>query len=676
MKRTTSVLAASLFLSACALLITSCAGNEIQSPQPPVTSLKDNPATVPETNQVAVVAPAAQTHSAKHSAIAVTSGPNYPVDQYTQPASAAAVVAAPAVIAAPAVVQSQPTAPLQQNYMGDGNWWPWLLLLLLLAALGWWIWSRNRRDKDYLPMDTALNNKGTFTVGAALAEQGLLGVDAGLTEKKLLGLDAAGSAGQAILGKHVKKHKALLAKRARAHQSVLAKHARSAHRLKLAKEAELAAQEIAAKHAASAKKGFLAKIARARHRRLLAKKAKAHQAVLAKHARVTHRLNLAKEAEAAAQALSAKHALLTRQAAIAKHARSAHRLKLAREAALAAQEVAAKHAALAKKGILAKIARLRHRRLLAKRRRAYQALLAERAKAHQAVLAKHARSTHRLKLAKEAEAAAQAVVAKHAASEKKGLLAKAAASRHQRLLAKRALAHQAVLAEHDEATHELNLSKEEEGAAPAASTVPVPSTASTMPVASAVPEKHAELLSPRISAKASALGNKTILPTDAGMGHDEILVQGAGLNEVVKVSIRRGATFQEIIVSVARMGNFPAANAHLFLEDEQTPLNPNHRVDAKHPLHKIHHVHTQKEIGVEVHFNGQEHQTNFSPATTVRKVLAWAAHEFKIPDQDGKEVFLSMPDSSQPLQDTAHIGRFVPHDQNKLVLKVMNPTRV
>jgi hypothetical protein len=266
-----------------------------------------------------------------------------------------------------------------------------------------------------------------------------------------------------------------------------------------------------------------------------------------------------------------------------------------------------------------------------------------------------------LKLAKEAEMAALAAAAKHAASAKKGLLAKAAGLRHQRLMAKRAQAHQAVLAEHEEATHQLNLFKKSEAAATAASVVP---------------EKHAELIHPGVSEKASALGNKTILPTDAVMGHDEILVQGAGLNEVVKVSIKRGATFQEIIVSVARMGNFPAAKAHLFLEDEEVPLNPSHRVDAKHPIHRIHHVHTQKEIGVAVHFHGQEHQTNFSPATTVRKVLAWAAHEFKIPDQDGKEVFLSMPDSTEPLQDTAHIGRFVPHDQNKLVLNVMNPTRV
>ncbi len=671
MKYITPVLANALLLGACVLLITSCAGTGVKDPEPPVTVLKSEPASPSDTNEAAVPIASSDNGALKSSASSqpavVASGKNYPVDQYTQPAPAAAVIAAPAVVAAPAVItavsQPQPV-PLQRGFMGDGGWWPWLLLLLLLLALGWWLWSRNRRDKDYLTIDKALNNKGNFRVGAG--DQGLLEADAVLADQKLLGMDNE-SADEAVLAKHVKKHKALLAKRAKAHQSALAKHTRSAHRLKLAKEAALAAQAIEAKHAAAAKKGILAKIARARHRRLLAKKSKTHQAVLAKHARLTHRLNLAKEAEAAAQALSAKHALMTRRAAAAKQARADHRLKLAKEAALAAQEIAAKHAALAKKGLLAKIARLRHRRLLAKRRRAYQALLAERAKAHQAVLAKHARSARRLKLAKEAEMAALAAAAKHAASMKKGLLAKAAGLRHQRLLVKRAQAHQAVLAEHEEATHQLNLSKDAEGAAPAASVAPV---------ASAVPEKHAELIHPGTSAKGSMLGNKSILPTDSGMGHDEILVQGAGLNEVVKVSIKRGATFQEIIVSVARIGNFPAAKAHLFLEDAETPLNPSHRVDAKHPIHKIHHVHTQKEIGVEVHFNGLEHQTNFSPATTVRKVLAWAAHEFKIPDQDGREVFLSMPDSSEPLQDTAHIGRFVPHDQNKLVLNVMNPTRV
>jgi hypothetical protein len=124
------------------------------------------------------------------------------------------------------------------------------------------------------------------------------------------------------------------------------------------------------------------------------------------------------------------------------------------------------------------------------------------------------------------------------------------------------------------------------------------------------------------------------------------------------------------------MGNFPAKKAYLFLENAATPLNPNDLLDAKHPSHKIHHVHTQKEIAVLVHFNGHDHHMKFSPATTVGKVLTWATTQFKIPEHDGTKVFLSIPGSAKHLQDEAHIGRFVPHDKNRLELNVNAPQAI
>jgi hypothetical protein len=155
-----------------------------------------------------------------------------------------------------------------------------------------------------------------------------------------------------------------------------------------------------------------------------------------------------------------------------------------------------------------------------------------------------------------------------------------------------------------------------------------------------------------------------------------ILVEGPGMSEVIEVKVKTGAQLQEIIVAVARVGNFSAENAYLFLENEKTPLNPQHLLDAKHPRHKIHHVHTQKEIGVGVFFNGQEHKMHFSPATTVKKVMGWATHEFKISDQDATEVYLSIHGTSAPLSGTAHIGRYVAHDKHTLELDVITPAKV
>jgi hypothetical protein len=148
--------------------------------------------------------------------------------------------------------------------------------------------------------------------------------------------------------------------------------------------------------------------------------------------------------------------------------------------------------------------------------------------------------------------------------------------------------------------------------------------------------------------------------------NEVILVEGAGLKEVVEVSVKSGAQLQEIIVAVAQIGNFAPEKAHLFLEDEAIPLNPEHHLDAKRPHpKKVYHVHTQKEIEVKVFFNGQEHKRHFSPATTVKKVKAWAT----------EEVHLSLHGTSEPLSETAHIGRFVAHDKNKIELDVNIPKK-
>jgi hypothetical protein len=117
---------------------------------------------------------------------------------------------------------------------------------------------------------------------------------------------------------------------------------------------------------------------------------------------------------------------------------------------------------------------------------------------------------------------------------------------------------------------------------------------------------------------------------------------------------------------VAQAGNFSPENANLFVGDTAVPLNPKHHLDAKHPVHQIHHVHPQKEIEVKVFFNGQEHKMHFSPATTVNKVLAWATHE----------VYMSLHGTTESLGGTAHIGRFVAHDKHTLEMDVITPAKV
>ncbi|HXL73372.1 MAG TPA: hypothetical protein VN963_07080 [bacterium] len=160
------------------------------------------------------------------------------------------------------------------------------------------------------------------------------------------------------------------------------------------------------------------------------------------------------------------------------------------------------------------------------------------------------------------------------------------------------------------------------------------------------------------------------------LADDEVLVHGAGMADPVKVSVKPNAPFQEVITSTARIGKFPEKNAFIFSENETTPLDASLPLDAKHPRHKILHVHPQKEIIVTAFFHGKEHKMRFSPATTIKKVTAWAAYQSEIFDRDTTEVFVAIHGYSAPLTGTAHIGRFVTHDQDHLELDVITFEKV
>lgn len=72
-------------------------------------------------------------------------------------------------------------------------------------------------------------------------------------------------------------------------------------------------------------------------------------------------------------------------------------------------------------------------------------------------------------------------------------------------------------------------------------------------------------------AKEAQLAAEAAKAQAALLAQEEILVEGAGLAGMVKVAIKPGATFQEIIVSVAQIGNFPATEAHLFWKTKIFP---------------------------------------------------------------------------------------------------------
>ncbi|HVZ80514.1 MAG TPA: hypothetical protein VHE12_06870, partial [bacterium] len=101
---------------------------------------------------------------------------------------------------------------------------------------------------------------------------------------------------------------------------------------------------------------------------------------------------------------------------------------------------------------------------------------------------------------------------------------------------------------------------------------------------------------------------------------ETILVEGAGLSELLKITIKNGSKLQEIVEVVAKKGGFSPKEAFLFIEDQEGPLNLELVIDEKYDRKRVHHVHRAKTIEVIVFYERGEKKRSFSPSTTVGKV--------------------------------------------------------
>jgi hypothetical protein len=123
---------------------------------------------------------------------------------------------------------------------------------------------------------------------------------------------------------------------------------------------------------------------------------------------------------------------------------------------------------------------------------------------------------------------------------------------------------------------------------------------------------------------------------------------------------------------IGLLENEPSPAAGL-TKDAPAPSSPYLLLATNHPRPNLN---PQKEIIVTAFFNGQERQMHFSPATTIKKVAAWAVYQFEIPEEKQKDAYLAIHGYSVPLIDTAHLGRFVMRNKTNLELDVKTITRV
>lgn len=153
----------------------------------------------------------------------------------------------------------------------------------------------------------------------------------------------------------------------------------------------------------------------------------------------------------------------------------------------------------------------------------------------------------------------------------------------------------------------------------------------------------------------------------------EIIVDGEGLADVEVVIVPQGGTRREIVLAIVGKTGIAAEETLLFLEDTEEPLELDVVIDKDQNASNVHHVHRVRQVEVSVHYQGKTKMKAFSPSTRVHVVLEWAIGPkgFDIDPAIAPEMELALHGETKELPKQAHIGRYVRHPENKLVLDLI-----
>ncbi|MFZ1991960.1 MAG: hypothetical protein WAW96_19570 [Alphaproteobacteria bacterium] len=153
----------------------------------------------------------------------------------------------------------------------------------------------------------------------------------------------------------------------------------------------------------------------------------------------------------------------------------------------------------------------------------------------------------------------------------------------------------------------------------------------------------------------------------------EILVDGEGLADVEVVPLPAGRPGIELIEVIAKRAGYPAAEALLFIEDEDEPLDIAAIVIGEEMAGRVHHVHRAREIKVTVNYQNPPKHKEFPPSARMQRVLDWATgpHGFKIDPALAPEMELALHGTQTALPKSAHIGRYAHGHEHKLDLDLI-----
>ncbi len=141
----------------------------------------------------------------------------------------------------------------------------------------------------------------------------------------------------------------------------------------------------------------------------------------------------------------------------------------------------------------------------------------------------------------------------------------------------------------------------------------------------------------------------------------DVFYQGEGLDVVGHVEIEAEATFGALKAVLADNHGLAAEAVLVFIEDKDEPLGDDALVKEYAELKALKvHVHRQREVKVEVVFNGKTVENHFSPSVTVARVKVWAAEkEFGLGTEEAGEHVLQIVGTDVRPQPSTHIGTLV-----------------
>lgn len=143
------------------------------------------------------------------------------------------------------------------------------------------------------------------------------------------------------------------------------------------------------------------------------------------------------------------------------------------------------------------------------------------------------------------------------------------------------------------------------------------------------------------------------------MKNTDIFYQGEGIEALEHIEVDADLSFGDLLAMLAKKHGL--ADAKLFFEDEEQPVDERERIAAKAGRAGIKvHIHRCREVKVTVNFKDKSVRDKVVPGTTVGKVKHWAAiKKFGMTQDEASNHHLQLAGTTRQPDPGTHVGTLV-----------------